>query len=239
MTEPAILVTAAAPVSARRLSIACSPRKHGSHAAAARARKERPAAAPIACDPHDPPATTAAGADAARRFDINRPGQQRRRRRPGPGRQVDMNTFHDISALHLQASLLLTQAVLPGMRGAQIRAHRQIGSRAMLGKAGRTVYAATKAGMLAMTRVWRWNSDPRASPVNMVAPGPINTGLFAQHNPPILRRCSACSKPYRCAAWASPMKSLMPLSSFCPGTPLRHRAGALRVRRAVRCLAPI
>ena len=138
----------------------------------------------IACDLTDAEATSAAGAEAARRFAITGLVNNAGGGDPALVGEVDMKTFQGVSALHLQASLLLTQAVIPGMRARKFGRIVNIGSRAMLGKAGRTVYAATKAGMLAMTRVWALELGPEGITVNMVAPGPINTGLFAQHNPP-------------------------------------------------------
>ncbi len=138
----------------------------------------------IACDLTDAEATTAAGAEAARHFDITGLVNNAGGGDPALLDKVDMKTFQEVSALHLQASLLLTQAVIPGMRARKFGRIVNIGSRAMLGKAGRTVYAATKAGMLAMTRVWALELGAEGITVNMVAPGPINTGLFAQHNPP-------------------------------------------------------
>lgn len=138
----------------------------------------------IACDLTNAGATTAAGAEAARRFDITGLVNNAGGGNPALLEKVDMKTFQEVSALHLQASLLLTQAVIPGMRARKFGRIVNIGSRAMLGKQGRTVYAATKAGMLAMTRVWALELGAEGITVNMVAPGPINTGLFAQHNPP-------------------------------------------------------
>lgn len=138
----------------------------------------------IACDLTNAEATTTAGAEAARRFDITGLVNNAGGGDPALVEKVDMQTFQGVVALHLQASLLLTQAVLPGMRARKFGRIVNIGSRALLGKAGRTVYAATKAGMLAMTRVWALELGAEGITVNMVAPGPINTGLFAQHNPP-------------------------------------------------------
>ena len=138
----------------------------------------------IACDLTDAEATTRAGAEAARRFDITCLVNNAGAGDPALVDKVSMKTFQEVSALHLQASLLLTQAVLPGMRARKFGRIVNIGSRAMLGKAGRTVYAATKAGMLAMTRVWALELAAEGITVNMVAPGPINTGLFVQANPP-------------------------------------------------------
>ena len=76
-------------------------------------------------------------------------------------------------ALNITAPVLLMQALLPGMRQAGYGRVVNIGSRAALGKGGRSVYGASKAGLAA-----------HGITVNTVAPGPIATELFNQSNPP-------------------------------------------------------
>jgi NAD(P)-dependent dehydrogenase (short-subunit alcohol dehydrogenase family) len=137
----------------------------------------------IACDLMDAKATQEAGRQAASNFAVvglvnNAGGGE-----PQEVDAVEWETYQGMIALHLQASLLLTQAVLPGMRERKFGRIVNIGSRAMLGKRGRSAYAATKAGLLAMTRVWALELGGDGITVNMVAPGPINTELFQQHNP--------------------------------------------------------
>jgi len=54
-----------------------------------------------------------------------------------------------------------------------------ISSRAVLGLAKRTAYAATKAGMLGLARTWALELGPSGITVNVVAPGPIEeTEMF-------------------------------------------------------------
>ncbi len=185
MSEPAIIVTGAS----AGIGVAIVERLLAAGQSVVTLQRRAPARKDprlhhIACDLTNAEATTAAGAEAARRFDITGLVNNAGGGDPALVDKVDLKTFQDVSALHLQASLLLTQAVIPGMRARNFGRIVNIGSRAMLGKAGRTVYAATKAGMLAMTRVWALELGAEGITVNMVAPGPINTGLFAQHNPP-------------------------------------------------------
>jgi NAD(P)-dependent dehydrogenase (short-subunit alcohol dehydrogenase family) len=59
-----------------------------------------------------------------------------------------------------------------------------ISSRAALGKELRTVYSATKAGLLGMTRTWALELAPDGVTVNAIGPGPIATELFVSGNPP-------------------------------------------------------
>jgi len=87
-------------------------------------------------------------------------------------------------ALNITAPVLLMQALLPGMRQAGYGRVVNIGSRAALGKGGRSVYGASKAGLAGMTRTWALELAAHGITVNTVAPGPIATELFNQSNPP-------------------------------------------------------
>ncbi|CAB3634923.1 SDR family NAD(P)-dependent oxidoreductase [Achromobacter dolens] len=97
---------------------------------------------------------------------------------------VTQNELARMVAVNLTAPLLLMQALLPGMRQAGYGRVVNIGSRAGLGKPGRTVYGATKSGLVGMTRTWALELGKAGITVNTVAPGPIATELFDQSNPP-------------------------------------------------------
>ena len=65
---------------------------------------------------------------------------------------VSQEDLHELTQLHLGAAILLVQAALPGMRERNFGRIVLISSRAALGLQTRTVYSATKAGMVGMAR---------------------------------------------------------------------------------------
>lgn len=58
-----------------------------------------------------------------------------------------------------------------------------IASRAALGRELRTAYAASKGGLISMTRVWALELARHGITTNCVAPGPVATELFEAMNP--------------------------------------------------------
>lgn len=104
--------------------------------------------------------------------------------RPGSIEDATQADLAHLSALHLAAPLTLTQAFLPAMREANLGRIVFIASRAVQGKALRTVYAATKAGMIGLARSWALELGGDGITVNVIAPGPIATELFRKGNPP-------------------------------------------------------
>jgi NAD(P)-dependent dehydrogenase (short-subunit alcohol dehydrogenase family) len=100
--------------------------------------------------------------------------------------EITLEDVDDMITLNMVAPLLLTQAVLPKMRANRYGRIVNIGSRAGLGKVGRTVYGGTKAGLAGMTRTWALETAPHGITVNAIAPGPVATELFLASNPPEL-----------------------------------------------------
>lgn len=96
---------------------------------------------------------------------------------------VTPEEVQDMVNLNLMAPMLLTKALIPAMRVKQHGRVVNIGSRAGLGKKGRTVYSATKAGLVGMTRTWALELAKYNVTVNAIAPGAIATELFLAANP--------------------------------------------------------
>jgi len=86
-------------------------------------------------------------------------------------------------AVNLRSAIQTTQALLPGMSELGFGRIVNMSSRAALGKELRTAYAASKAGLLGITRVWALELGARGITVNAIGPGPIATELFMAANP--------------------------------------------------------
>ena len=72
---------------------------------------------------------------------------------------------------------------------------RLLSSRAALGAATRTVYSATKAGIIGMARTWALELAPFGITVNVVAPGPIaDTEMFESVMSPESDRAKALAR---------------------------------------------
>lgn len=83
-----------------------------------------------------------------------------------------------LTALHVTAPLILTQAVLPAMEAARFGRIVFVTSRAAQGVPTRSAYAATKAAVHGLARTWALELGPMGVTVNCVAPGPILTDNF-------------------------------------------------------------
>lgn len=104
--------------------------------------------------------------------------------RPGLLEDAEIQDLQDVIELNLRAPLLVAQTFMPAMRQAKFGRIVNIASRAALGKELRTVYSATKAGLIGMTRTWALEEGAHGVTVNAIGPGPIATELFLSGNPP-------------------------------------------------------
>lgn len=103
---------------------------------------------------------------------------------PAPLDKVQDEDWDKVVSVNLKGTFFCTRAALPGMKKNRYGKIINIGSRASLGKEERTVYSATKAGLIGLTRTWALELAPYNINVNYVGPGPIATELFQASNPP-------------------------------------------------------
>jgi NAD(P)-dependent dehydrogenase (short-subunit alcohol dehydrogenase family) len=97
--------------------------------------------------------------------------------------------------VNLKGTFFCTRAVLPNMQKNRYGKIVNIGSRAGLGKEERTVYAATKAGLIGVTRTWALELARYNINVNYVGPGPIETEFFMANNTPEQTRAILSTVP--------------------------------------------
>jgi 3-oxoacyl-[acyl-carrier protein] reductase len=86
--------------------------------------------------------------------------------------------------VNIEAVLWSMQAVVPAMRETGFGRIVVIGSRAALGKAGRIAYGGSKAGIAGIARSAAIELAADGITVNVVAPGPVETELFAANHAP-------------------------------------------------------
>jgi 3-oxoacyl-[acyl-carrier protein] reductase len=99
--------------------------------------------------------------------------------------------------VNLKGTFYCTRAVLPNMKKNRYGKIVNIGSRAGLGKEERTVYAATKAGLIGVTRTWALELARHNITVNYVGPGPIETEFFMANNTPEQTRAILSTVPLK------------------------------------------
>lgn len=110
---------------------------------------------------------------------------------PNSAHEQSLEELERVWALNVRCSLQCMQALLPGMKEAGFGRILTMSSRAALGKELRSAYAATKAGLLGMTRVWSLELGRFGITANAIGPGPVRTELFERANPPDSPRTQA------------------------------------------------
>lgn len=130
----------------------------------------------------------AAGESLARRNDVAALVNNAGLVFPAPLENIDLADLQRLVDLHLKASVILAQALVPGMKARKFGRIVNIATRAQLGKRGRSSYAATKLGLVAFTRTWALELGPFGITVNAIAPGPIATEMFLQNNSEQVKR---------------------------------------------------
>jgi 3-oxoacyl-[acyl-carrier protein] reductase len=110
---------------------------------------------------------------------------------PASADQQTLDELELVFSLNLRCAFQCMQALLPGMKTQNFGRIVNMSSRAALGKELRTAYAATKAGLIGMTRVWALELGRHGITANAIGPGPIRTELFDRANPPDAPRTQA------------------------------------------------
>jgi len=137
----------------------------------------------LAADLSDPDATGAALSDALADGPITRLVNNVGAVFPASLEDQTLAQVHAAFSLNLRCAIQCTQALLPGMKEAGFGRIVNMASRAALGKELRTAYAASKAGLVGVTRVWALELGPYGITANALGPRPIATELFERANP--------------------------------------------------------
>jgi 3-oxoacyl-[acyl-carrier protein] reductase len=97
--------------------------------------------------------------------------------REAPIASIDAGHIDRMFAVNVRGTILVTRETLPHL-GDGARIVNIASELAYLGRANASVYCATKAAILGLTRAWARELAPRIL-VNAVAPGPTDTALLA------------------------------------------------------------
>jgi 3-oxoacyl-[acyl-carrier protein] reductase len=146
-------------------------------------RDPAPVGRALAADLSDPAATEAALTDALADGPVTRVVNNVGAVFPASLEDQTLAQVDAAFSLNLRCAIQCTQALLPGMKEARFGRIVNMASRAALGKELRTAYAATKAGLIGVTRVWALELGAHGITVNALGPGPIATELFERANP--------------------------------------------------------
>jgi len=103
---------------------------------------------------------------------------------PQPLERVDLDSYDRTFEVNATSAMLCAQALIPGMRAARFGRIVNVSSEVVLGMTARTAYAAAKAAVQSFSRTWALELALDGITVNTVAPGPVDTALFALNNPP-------------------------------------------------------
>lgn len=133
----------------------------------------------------DTAATQQLAVELARQYPVMRIVHNAGVVRERPLAQVTQQDIDALAALHLAAPITLVRENLSTMRSAGFGRIVLVSTRAVLGLANRTVYSATKSGLLGLGRTWSLEFAADGITCNIVCPGPIaGTAMFHELIPP-------------------------------------------------------
>jgi 3-oxoacyl-[acyl-carrier protein] reductase len=98
--------------------------------------------------------------------------------------ELTLADFDKVMRINARAALQCTQALIGGMRQGKFGRIVNLASRAITGMPNITAYAASKAAIAGMTRSWAMELARDGITVNAIAPGPIDTDMYRDMNPP-------------------------------------------------------
>jgi 3-oxoacyl-[acyl-carrier protein] reductase len=96
---------------------------------------------------------------------------------------VDEAGLDELWAINVKAAVFATQALLPAMKKRGMGRIVNISSVAAYGKLEKTAYSSTKSAVLGLTKTWALELGQYDVTVNVIAPGAIETRMFAAGNP--------------------------------------------------------
>jgi NAD(P)-dependent dehydrogenase (short-subunit alcohol dehydrogenase family) len=103
--------------------------------------------------------------------------------------ETTLEAFDYIVAVNLRGSFIVGQAAARAMRTLSGGAIVNLASvSGVVGNAGRSAYAASKGGIVAMSRAMAVDLATLGIRVNVIAPGPVDTPLVEQMHPPRIRK---------------------------------------------------
>ena len=91
---------------------------------------------------------------------------------------VEVETFDRLMAINVRSYINVAQALVPSMKAAGFGRIVNIASRSALGAATQTVYAASKAAVVGLTKSWAEELAPYGITSNAIGPGPIETDML-------------------------------------------------------------
>ena len=95
-----------------------------------------------------------------------------------PIEDIDLAVFDGLMAVNVRSYIQIMQVLAPGMKEAGFGRVVNIASRSALGAAQQTIYAASKAAVVGLTKSWAEEFAGDGITVNAVGPGPIETEML-------------------------------------------------------------